>query len=92
MNDGGLKIHGRTWRLVAHETGGDFEVADRGTFDELVVDQWFHIERMDANTFWLRVGDARLTVTLDGDAAVVDVIRGFHSVVAGTTTEHVPPK
>ena len=26
-------------------------------FDELVLDDWFHIERMDHNEFWMRVGD-----------------------------------
>jgi hypothetical protein len=34
-------------------------------FDELVIDDWFHLERMDDDTWWMRVGDKRIWVRLD---------------------------
>ena len=65
---------------------------NRGTFDELVVDEWLHIEQMDAQTWWLRVGDARLIVAVNEGQPMVDVERGFYSEPRGTTTNHVPPE
>lgn len=78
--------HGREWRLLAHEDGGPVEVENRGVFDELVVDQWLHIEQMDTNVWWLRVGDARLWVKLDSQGRPeVDVERGCYEAPNGTT-------
>ena len=33
-------------------------------FDELVVDDWFHIEQMDTRTWWMRVGDCDFWITV----------------------------
>jgi hypothetical protein len=57
-NKSGLK-----WRLLAHLENRYFEVENQGSFDELVVDGWLHIEQMDANVWWMRVGDASINVT-----------------------------
>jgi len=51
-----------------------------GTFDELVVDDWLHIEQMDASVWWMRVGDVRLLVTLNSEGQrSVDVLPGAPS-------------
>lgn len=60
------RISGSSWRLSARQGDASFEVEDQGCFDELVVDDWFHLERMADNTWWMRVGDARVSVILDG--------------------------
>jgi hypothetical protein len=73
--------HGNTWRVLAHREGVSVEIENQGTFDELVVDDWLHVEQMDENVWWLRVGDARLMVTLDASGQpFVDVERGFYAV------------
>ncbi len=84
---------GRRWRLLALDHDGrEVELGNQGDFDELVVDEWFHIERMDENKWWLRVGDARIWVALVDGRPTVDVERGAYSEVCGTTTDYVPPK
>ncbi len=52
-----------SWRL--HAVAGDKEtsLSSPAGFDELVVGDWFHIERMDKNVWWMRVGDARIMVS-----------------------------
>jgi hypothetical protein len=71
--------HGIRWRLLSHLDGASVETENQGTFDELVVDDWLHIEQMDTNVWWLRVGDARLMVTLATDGRPsVDVERGTY--------------
>lgn len=80
------------WRLLAHTDQGPFEIENRGEFDELVVSPWLHIEQLDAGTWWLRVGDARLEVRIPGEGQPeVDIVRGFHDEERGTTTKHVLP-
>lgn len=77
---------GERWRLLAHESGGSYAVEDRGTFDELVVDDWLHVEQLDDALWWIRLGDARIHVRLGpGCAPIVDVERGVYAAVAGTT-------
>ncbi|MGE6759175.1 hypothetical protein ACQKGO_14230 [Corallococcus interemptor] len=77
---------GRTWRVLAHEDAGPVELKNRGTFDELVVDDWFHMEQLDARAWWMKVGDMRVLVTLSPDTGVVvEVERGFYAPVNGTT-------
>lgn len=44
-------------------------------FDELVVDQWLHIEQMDSNYWWMNVGGVtvHVTTTKDGKPKRVSV-------------------
>ncbi len=78
---------GRKWRVLAHRGAERIELEDQGTFDELVLDDWMHIERMEDNVWWLRVGDARISVALlSGEAPTVDVCRGAYAPAKGTTT------
>lgn len=34
-------------------------------FDELVIDHWFHLEMMNENSYWMRIGDYRVGVKFD---------------------------
>ncbi len=34
-------------------------------FDELVLGGWLHLEQMDDNSYWMRVGDARIDIMVD---------------------------
>lgn len=36
-------------------------------FDELVVDDWLHVEQQDVNTWWMTVGGVTLWVTANRD-------------------------
>jgi len=52
---------GYTWRtLVQTDSGTSVHVQADGTegvvFDELVIDQWFHLEQMDEHYWWLGIG------------------------------------
>lgn len=78
---------GREWRLLAHRADGPLKVQNEGTFDELVVDHWLHVESMDERQWWMRVGDARLLVSIEPDGRTrVDIERGFYAPPAGTTS------
>jgi hypothetical protein len=67
---------GSRWRILAQAVRGrkQVEACGDGTtvFDELVVDDWFHLEQMRAREWWLAIGDARLWITIrrDGSARV----------------------
>jgi hypothetical protein len=59
---------GSRWRIKA---GGAFTEpliemkADTGpVFDELVIDDWFHIEQMDADVWWFRIGEHAGTISV----------------------------
>jgi hypothetical protein len=77
---------GSKWRVLAHNGTERIELENRGVFDELVVAQWLHVEQMDDNVWWLRVGDARVNVRVERDGSVeVDVERGFYAETKGQT-------
>ena len=84
---------GAAWRLQTRDGEGLFRIENRGTFDELVVDHWFHIENMDERSWWMRVGDVRLVATIDREGRVtVDIQRGSYGEVSGTTEGEPPPR
>ncbi|MGJ5077004.1 hypothetical protein [Bradyrhizobium oligotrophicum] len=80
---------GRRWRFRAVRDGGrSVELQNQGTFDELVVDDWLHIEQMDDRVYWLQVGDVRMWVTVvAGERPIVDVERGAYGRVRGDTRD-----
>jgi hypothetical protein len=57
-------LPGKRWRTLAHERGKPVEQHDRGTFDELVIDSWFHLEQMSPRTYWMRVAGLHLNATM----------------------------
>lgn len=54
---------GSVWRIAA---GDNHEVTLESNgahiFDELVIDNWFHLEQMDRDHWWMRVGDHMINV------------------------------
>jgi hypothetical protein len=86
MNTAAKNEPGKKWRVLAHRDDGKVELEDQGTFDELVLDDWLHIEQMDNDVWWLRVGDACLFVTVSvTEPPTVDVERGFYAPAKGVT-------
>lgn len=60
---------GYRWRTLAHRDGGAsveqrFKPAERVCFDELVVDDWLHIEQMDTRNWWMDLCGIRVSVYL----------------------------
>jgi hypothetical protein len=78
---------GARWRFLAHQEQGSLELENQGVFDELVVDDWLHIEQMDETVWWMRLGDARIMVTVvAGARPIVDIERASYDAVNGQTT------
>jgi hypothetical protein len=69
---------GHAWRVESWrpkgEPGAGVEFIHRdddGVFDELVVDDWFHLENMHRNAWWMRVGEREFWVTVPDAGPVV---------------------
>ncbi len=78
------KIVGSRWRILARMNDRSFEAQDQGVFDELVVDDWLHIEQLDARVWWMRIGDARVRVEVSQDGRpTIDVERGTYAQIRG---------
>ncbi|MCC7540627.1 MAG: hypothetical protein IT379_30710 [Deltaproteobacteria bacterium] len=61
-------------------------------FDELVVDDWLHVEWLDERVWWMRLGDARIQVEIcDDGIAKVDIVRGFYEPVRGESSTTQEP-
>lgn len=70
---------GSTWRIGAQRGDERFEVENEGVLDEVVIDRWLHLEQMDENEWWMRVGDARIWIRIDaGGDAHIDVERNAY--------------
>ena len=56
------------------------------TFDELVLDDWLHLEQMNDRSYWMRLGDAYVWIQIPakGDP-IVDIRRGEYGPVSGET-------
>jgi hypothetical protein len=77
------------WRVLAHRGAERVELEGEGIFDELVVDDWIHLEQMDDDVWWLRVGDARVMIAVSpGQPPTVDICRAFHAPRKGTSSVH----
>jgi hypothetical protein len=64
-------------------------------FDELVVDNWFHLERMDTNTWWMRIYNtnrySRSGRLVDAaDDLIVWITVGTNGRATKITTTHEP--
>jgi hypothetical protein len=59
---------GSRWRLLTHpRKGPPFEARSQGVFDELVVDNWLHIEQMNVRDYWMKLGPIMINVRLRTD-------------------------
>jgi hypothetical protein len=63
---------GATWRILARQGERRIEMENQGIFDELVIDDWFHLEQMDDRRWWMRIGKASVHVVISpaGEATV----------------------
>lgn len=74
---------GSYWRLTTkskskNSLGLEIEsLGNKGIFDELVIDQWFHIEQMDDRSWWGRIGPLDLWITIDDNNDPIVHIRGL---------------
>lgn len=50
------------WRV---EAGPDVSHEGKGGFDEIVVGDWLHIERMDRRVYWMRLGQREADIEID---------------------------
>lgn len=64
---------GSHWRILAHELDGssygepiedDHEHRGPSEFDELVVDEWLHLEQLDKRLWYMRLGPLLIHVTV----------------------------
>lgn len=79
------------WSIRANGDNGMTELSHQGQVDEIVIGSWFHLEQMDRLHFWMRVGDANITVDLrPSSRPVVDIDRGAQGEMRGTTTVGAP--
>jgi hypothetical protein len=87
-NEMDLKGSGTRWRILAHQSDKSAELENQGVFDELVLDEWLHLEKMDVDEWWLRIGDARIWVSRDESGKVqVDIERGCYGPILGSTKD-----
>jgi hypothetical protein len=61
---------GARWRILAKDGDRKIELENQGIFDELVIDHWLHLEQMDDNSWWARIGDASIHVVIDPSGRV----------------------
>jgi hypothetical protein len=78
------------WKVRAFNDRECVTQAGEGAVDELVIDEWFHLEEMHPDRWWMRIGDARLTITRTGRQIRLDIERGSYGPRNGETTEHHP--
>ena len=66
---------GATWRVTSYDAAHRrVETESKGgtVLDEVVIDQWFHLEQMDTRHWWLGIGDVHIHIWIgrDGRPAV----------------------
>lgn len=63
------KYPAKFWRILADnpKTGERFEMKNKGDFDELVVGDWCHLERMDYRQWCLILGDNNISIYIPTD-------------------------
>jgi hypothetical protein len=68
------------WRVLAHRGGDKIQLENEGELDEVVLHPWFHLEQMDEDLWWLRVGHARILVNITPDGTIrLDIEQHFYS-------------
>lgn len=83
---------GSKWRTLAHVQATGMPIEDKSTehqpsvFDEVVVDDWLHLEQLSARVWWMRLGDAYIIVRVGKDGkAEVNIRRGEYGEARGWT-------
>lgn len=60
------------WRLGLNGDPG--HATGDGKFDEFTCGEWLHIEKMDYDHYWMRIGTAHVNVTFDRRGRVAKVM------------------
>lgn len=74
---------GAQWRILAHneDEGINVDMSSAefpSVFDELVIDGWLHLEQMEDQAWWLRLGESTFWIQIeDGKAKVSLTERGL---------------
>ena len=85
------KPSGSSWRALVHRDTETVSIENNGVLDELVVDDWLHLEKMQEDLWWLKVGDARILVEIKGqDSVSLRVERGFYGDISSFPDESAP--
>lgn len=73
------------FRILAFEKNGQkVEVEKLGILDEVVFSDWFHFEQMEHRSWWMRIGDMRVSVFMEGEGKTrVNIERGVYSEING---------
>lgn len=66
---------GTRWRIGFDEDGQRLTLENRGEFDELVLDDWLHVEQMDRGVWWLQLGGASFNVSVARDGRVTVMLQ-----------------
>lgn len=54
-------------------------LTEQCTFDELVIDDWLHLEQMSDRAYWMRLGDAWIWIDIPATVApVITIERGAY--------------
>jgi hypothetical protein len=62
---------------------------NRGIFDELVIDEWLHVEQMDTRHWWMRVGGTHINIWIARDGVPVVRIHPLAAIVEGKDGERL---
>ena len=71
---------GKQFRILIKDQEGkdEMKIENSGVLDEVVLEDWFHLELMDKNSYWLRVGDARISILLDTGKPKISIERDIY--------------
>jgi hypothetical protein len=83
---------GARWRLKADVAPGASIVhrsedqTPETVVDEVVIDDWFHLEQMNDRAYWMQIGDAWVWVEIpEKGAPIVTIRRGEYGTTTGET-------
>lgn len=52
------------WRINVKRDTRNEQISDGGELDEVVIGSWFHLEKMDDNRWWMRIGKDGVEVNI----------------------------
>lgn len=61
---------GARWRVQSQVGDAKVELRNVGIFDEIVVDDWLHVEQMNDRLWWMQLGGACFAVSIARSGAV----------------------
>jgi len=72
-------VPGSRWRVSSTQKDGSGsrvgKMENVGIFDELVVDDWIHLEQMDTHYWWMRLGGVNFDLYLDKKGQLTIAVR-----------------